>query len=204
MTAPFPLSLVFEDELSELLAFKIFDTIPNKFVPHIVYNRGGNGYISRAINGFNVAARGIPFYVGTDLDAYPCPSSLIDDWLDNPKHDNLLLRVAVREAEAWVLADRDNFAHFVGINSADIPANVEALPNPKATLIQLAKRSRNKQLREDICPSPKTTSKVGPNYNARLGVFVNTRWNPNAARTNSRSLDRTIERLIAFQPLWVP
>jgi len=140
--------------------------------------------------------------VGTDLDRYDCPVALIGDWLTQPKHHNLLIRVAVREAEAWVLADRDSFANFLGINIVKVPQDVEALLNPKTTLIQLARESRRRQLRDDICPRPGSTSKVGPNYNARLGSFVNESWNPTVARLNSRSLDRTINCLVVFRPQW--
>ena len=142
MTTPIPLSLAFEDALTESLALKILRTIPTQYATRTIYNSGGNGYLKRTINGFNNAAKGTPFLGGTDLDRYDCPSALIDDWLTKPKHHNLLVRVAVREAEAWVLADRDIFANFIGINVTMVPCDVEALPNPKETLIQLVRRSK--------------------------------------------------------------
>ena len=202
MSPAIPLSLAFEDELTELLALKILRTIPNEYATRTIYNRGGNGYLKKNINGFNNAARGVPYLVGTDLDRYDCPPALIADWLTHPKHHNLLIRVAVHEAEAWVLADRESFATFLGISVAKIPEDVEALPNPKETLIQLARSSRKRQVRDDICPPPHSTSKVGPNYNARLGGFVSQSWNPNVARLKSPSLNRTMNRLIAFRPRW--
>lgn len=202
MTTPIPLNLAFEDALTEALALKILRTIPIEYATRTVYNRGGNEYLKRTINGFNNAAKGTPFLVGTDLDSYECPSALIGDWLTHPKHHNLLIRVAVREAEAWVLADRDTFANFLGINVTRVPADVEAVPDPKKALIQLARRSPKKQLRDDICPPPNSTRKIGPNYNARLGSFVSESWNPTVARLNSRSLDRAIIRLVAFRPQW--
>src|SRR6266851_2194826 len=115
MTTPIPLCLAFEDELTELLSLKILRTVPTEYATKTIYNRGGNGDLKRTINGFNNASKGTPFLVGTDLDRYICPSALIDDWLTHPKHHNLLIRVAVREAEAWVLADRHAFAEFLGI-----------------------------------------------------------------------------------------
>jgi hypothetical protein len=202
MSPAIPLSLAFEDELTELLALKILRTIPNEYATRTIYNRGGNGYLKKNINGFNNAARGVPYWVGTDLDRYHCPSALIADWLTHPKHHNLLIRVAVHEAEAWVLADREGFATFLGISVAKIPEDVEALPKPKEALILLARTSRKRQVRDDICPPPHSTSKVGPNYNARLGSFVSQSWNPTVARLKSPSLNRTINRLIAFRPQW--
>lgn len=202
MTSPIPLNLAFEDALTESLAFKILRSIPTEYATRTIYNRGGNGYLKRTINGFNNAAKGIPFLVGTDLDTYECPQTLIDEWLTAPKHQNLLIRVAVREAEAWVLADRAGFAEFLGISVARIPNNLEELPDPKGSLIELVRGSRKKNLRDDICPAPNSTSKVGPSYNARLGGFVSGYWNPAAARLNSPSLNRAIDCLTTFQPLW--
>jgi hypothetical protein len=202
MTTPIPLNLAFEGALTESLALKILKTIPTGYATRTIYNRGGYGYLKRTINGFNNAAKGTPFLVGTDLDTYECPPALINDWLTHPKHHNLLIRIAVREAEAWVLADRDSFANFLGIRAVTVPDDVEALPNPKATLIQLARRARRKQLRDDICPPLNSTSRVGPNYNARIGGFVSDSWNPAVARLSSRSLDRAMNRLVAFRPEW--
>src|SRR6266446_4484885 len=113
MTAPIPLNLAFEDALTESLTLKILQTIPTQYATQTIYNRGGNGYLRQTINGFNNAAKGTPFLVGTDLDEYECPPALIDDWLTHARHHNLLVRVAVRDAEAWVLADRHRFADFL-------------------------------------------------------------------------------------------
>jgi hypothetical protein len=202
MTTPIPLNLAFEDALTESLTFKILRSIPTRYATRTIYNRGGNGYLRQIINGLNNAAKGTPFLVGTDLDEYECPPALINDWLNHAKHHNLLVRVAVREAEAWVLADRDRFADFLGINVRKVPEDSESLQNPKEALIQLARMSRRKQLRDDICPPLNSTRRVGPNYNARLGGFVSESWDPAAARLNSHSLDRAINRLTAFHPRW--
>lgn len=202
MTTPIPLNLAFEDALTESLTLKILKAIPTEYATRTIYNRGGYGYLKRTINGFNNAAKGTPFLVGTDLDRYDCPPALISDWLTHPQHHNLLIRVAVREAEAWVLADRDNFANFLGIRSVAIPDDVETLPDPKAALIQLARKARKKKLRDDICPPLNSTSRVGPNYNARLGGFVIESWNPAIARLSSPSLDRAMNRLVVFRPAW--
>ncbi len=202
MTSPIPLNLAFEDGLTESLTFKILRSISTPYATRTIYNRGGNGYLRQTINGFNNAAKGTPFLVGTDLDDYECPPALINDWLTRAKHHNLLVRVAVREAEAWVLADRERFADFLGIRVASVPEDAESLQNPKEVLIQLARTSKKRRLRDDICPPPNSTRRVGPNYNASLGGFVSESWDPTVARLNSHSLDRTIARLIAFRPQW--
>lgn len=204
MNGPVPVNIAVEDELTESLLAKVLSVIPNRYATKTIYNRGGNGYLRRNVNGFNLAARGIPFLIGTDLDRYQCPTALIQDWLLSPKHHNLLLRVAVREAEAWVLADKENFAGFLGIRAALIPDNVEDIVNAKSELIRLASRARSRIIREDICPPPRSTRIVGPNYNARLTTFVRQSWDPDSARQRATSLGRTMDRLVGFRPLWPP
>ncbi len=202
MTPPIPLNLAVEDALTESLFTKILAGLPTAYAIRTIYNRGGYGYLRQNVNGFNNAAKGIPFLIGTDLDTHECPPTLIVDWLLAPKHHNLLIRVAVREAEAWVLADKENFANFLGIRSVLIPDEVETILDAKRELINLARRARRKELREDICPPANSTRTVGPNYNSRLSAFVQQYWNPNTAREHANSLARTIDRLVAFQPHW--
>jgi len=201
MTSPIPLNLAVEDALTESLFEKILRTIPTSYAVRTIYNRGGYGYLKRTINGFNNAAKGIPFLIGTDLDTYPCPPALLTDWMKRPKHHNLMVYVAVREAEAWVLADKDNFAKFLGIRSTLIPDNVENIADPKREVIRLASKARRKDLRDDLCPPPDSTRKVGPNYNARLSSFVQQLWDPTTAGQRAESLGRAIDRLTTFVPI---
>jgi len=79
MTSPIPLNLAVEDALTESLFGKILQTIPTTYAVRTIYNRGGYGYLKQNINGFNNAAKGVPFLIGTDLDTYPCPPALIED-----------------------------------------------------------------------------------------------------------------------------
>lgn len=200
---PIPINLAVEDELFESLARKILSIVPTKYATQTIYNRGGAGYLRKNINGFNNGAKGTPFWVAVDLDAIECPPKLVSEWLLAPKHHNLLITVAVREAEAWLLADRSNFSRFLGLRGVDLPNDVEALTDPKRTVVDLARKCRNRRIRDDICPREGTASRVGPNYNALLGRFIRATWDPQTARANSRSLDRTIERLTHFRPSWV-
>jgi hypothetical protein len=186
----------------ESLALKILSSIGTSYAARPIYTRGGHGYLKRRIDSFNKAAKGTPFFLGTDLDQYQCAAVLIADWLKVPKHPNLLIRVAVREAEAWVLADRENFSKFLGIRMAEVPEDVESLSDPKAQLIALARKSKRKNVRDDICPRDGSIAKIGPNYNGQLGRFVSQTWNPNTAKQNSNSLKRTMDRLTKFRPTW--
>ena len=85
MSDPIPLSMAFEDPLTESLAQKILQSIPTEYATKTIYNRGGNGYLRQTINGFNNAAKGTPFWVGTDLDNYECPAALLAELVDAPE-----------------------------------------------------------------------------------------------------------------------
>lgn len=201
MTTPIPLNLAVEDVITEALFAKILEST-NRYAIRTIYNRGGNGYLKQNVNGFNNAAKGTPFLIGTDLDTYDCAPDLINDWLDRPRHHNLLIRVAVREAESWILADTENLSQFLRVRSGLIPNDVESLPDPKQTLIEIARRSRSRDIREDICPPAGSTRKVGPNYNARFASFVTQGWSLEAARQRCPSLARATDSLAGFNPLW--
>ena len=199
MTSHTPINLAVEDDLSEAVLRKI---LQDGRVVGDCYKRGGYGYLKKNIRGFNVAAKGMPFLVLTDLDSRECAPALIEDWLPVPIHHNLLFRVAVREVESWVLADRDRFAEFLGIRKTLVPVNVDAIDDPKEGLINLARKSRKRGLREDIVPTEGSTAKQGPDYNGRLKSFVEEFWNPYEAMHNSPSLERTIRAVENFQPEW--
>jgi len=100
------------------------------------------------------------------------------------------------------LADQEALAKFLGIKTALIPDDVEVLPDPKRFLISLAKRSRYRELREDIVPPEGSTSKVGPDYNGRLIRFVNDHWDLVAAGRRSASLASASEAVRRFKPRW--
>ena len=196
-----PLNLAFEDTLSEAVLKKIISSSGRPYELGFSYSKGGFGYLKKNIHGFNNAAKGTPFLVLTDLDRYECPPKLLNDWFDVPKHPNLLFRVAVKEVEAWLLADRDGFSKFAGISKNLIDIDIESIPNPKEYLISLAKRSSKRRIRDDIIPKPKSTATQGRNYNDRLIVFVNNLWNIRSAMGLSSSLQKTVATIQNFNPV---
>lgn len=110
----------------------------------------------------------------------------------------MLLRIPVRAIEAWLLADRERLAAFLGISVAIVSLNPELEADPKATLINLARRCRQTALREDIVPRPGSGAPVGPVYTGRIQQFVTGskhRWRPEVAAEHSDSLRRCIDSL---------
>ncbi|MEG4391429.1 hypothetical protein [Microcoleus sp. BROC3] len=197
-----PINLVFEDALSEAVLKQMLKQSQRPFSVGQCLNQRGYGKIKKIISGLNYAAKGMPYLVLTDLDNAECPLVIISEWLTQPKHPNLLFRIAVKEVEAWLLAHREGFAQFLGISVDLIPGDADRIPDPKQLLINLAKKSKKRNLREAIVPDRNSTAKIGKDYNGQLIHFVNQSWQVASAQTNSPSLERAMNALMNFQPTW--
>jgi hypothetical protein len=197
-----PVNLATEDELSEAVVRRLLDHADRGYAVGTAYGRRGFGYLRGTIVSWNRTARFVPIVVLTDLDLRPCPAELINDWLTEPRHPNLLLRVAVREVESWLLADRSNFAQFLHVSEKWVPVNPDGLPDPKAALVDAARRSRSTAVRERIVPKRGSTAKQGRDYNSCLVEFVRVAWNIEDAAAHSASLQGTVAKLSSFTPVW--
>ena len=195
------ITLAVEDPPSEAILHKILSQSERSYQVVNCLCRGGYGYLKKRIQAFNTAARSMPFLVLADLNSDLCPPQKIKSWLDVPQHPNLLVRIAVREVESWILAHREAIADFLGSSENKIPQDTDSIPDPKAFLIKLARKSRSRSLREDLVPQAGATSRVGPNYNNRIINFIQQTWNADAARVHSYSLCRTLDRLRRFEPI---
>jgi hypothetical protein len=195
------INLVFEDELSEYVLSRLLGCFDDKYLSGVSYNGHGFGYIKSKINGFNQACKSIPFIVLTDLDNHPCPVKLKNDWFSSTPHPNMIFRIAVREVEAWLLADIEGFAEYTGVSKVNFPLNPELESDPKKTLINIAKRSRKRDVRGDIVPINEN-AQVGPNYNGRLMEFVYNYWDIQRAMERSESLRKAYRRLELFEFQW--
>ncbi len=194
---PIPINLVFEDQLSEYVLTKLLECFGQKYYTGASYNGHGFGYIQSKINGFNKASTAIPFLVLTDLDQHECPPTLIANWFDTPIHQNMIFRVAVKEVEAWLLADIEGCSKFFGVSQVNFPRQPETEPDPKRTLIAIASKSRKRSIREDIIPINQNAT-IGPNYNGRLWEFVFEHWEVARAMERSDSLRRAFNKLNNF------
>jgi hypothetical protein len=193
-----PVNLVYEDELSEYVLIKLLSSFEHKYQIGTPYNARGFGEIKAKINGYNQACRFTPYLVLTDLDDHKCPIRLINKWFKSNPHPNMIFRIAIKEVEAWLLADIEGFAYYTGVSAAKFPRNPENEHDPKKKLILLAKQSRKRDIREDIVPINEN-AQIGPNYNGRLMEFVFEHWNITHAMTRSDSLSRAYQRLAQFR-----
>jgi hypothetical protein len=104
--------------------------------------------------------------------------------------------VAVREVEAWLLADRDQIARFLSVAVSRIPRSPDDLADPKRAVVDAARRSRARAIRDDIIPAARSGRAVGPAYTARMTEFVMTEWRPEIAAGSSDSLARCLTRVL--------
>ena len=168
---------------------------------------GGNGktHLLERLPGYNEAARLDPWVVLLDLDNdASCAPSLRTRVLAHPA-EKMCFRIAVREIEAWLMGDVERLAAFLRVPSSRVSKQPEALSDPKRAMIDLAKRSRSRDIREDMVPRPESGRRVGPVYVGRLIEFVQDAaagWRPEVAAGSSDSLRRCLRHLrrLAEQP----
>ena len=184
-----------EDALSEAVAETLLTQVGGHRV-EMRLRKNGFGYLkSRAYDFDRIARTVMPVLLLTDLDQGSCAPGLIARWLPSGHHPRLLLRVAVRETESWLLADRAAFAALLGVPQARVPARPDELSDPKAALLGLVRNSKRRELRDDLLPRPGVAFPVGLGYNDRLRRFVREDWDSRRAADASPSLARTLARL---------
>ena len=190
-----------EDELSETVVRRLFDESTQDFHVRTVSGRGGFGHIKQNIRRYNHAAQHVPFIVMTDLDKHWCAPELIRAWLPDPISPQLMFRVAVREPEAWILADGASFAALTGLSVRKIPVNPEEIVDPKLTLLTLARASRYRGVRDGLVRVLANGSlHQGPDYNGILSKHVSEDWNPDVAEATCPSLRKMRQHLDTFNP----
>jgi hypothetical protein len=104
----------------------------------------------------------------------------------------MCFRVAVRAVEAWLLADFEAMADFLGVASNKVPRDPERLAAPKEAMVNLARHSRRNAIREDLVPRAGSGRVVGPGYTSRLIEFASDHWRPAMAARRAESLRRAI------------
>jgi len=88
-----------------------------------VYGKQGKFFLRQKIAGYNNAAQRAPWLVLVDLDSdEDCAPPLRSAWLPQPA-PYLCFRVAVREVEAWLLADAERLAGFLSVALSRLPSD---------------------------------------------------------------------------------
>mgnify|MGYP001586866076 CR=1 FL=1 len=178
-------SLATEDELSETVAIRLLEE--QGITPDQRLRKGGYGYLRSKVSSWKDLARLRPVLLLTDLDDLVCPVALKADWFGPPPLPPwLCFRIAVREVEAWLLADHMAMKVLYGKKSK-MPLAPETLPDPKQHLLQLALKAP-RVVKDDIVRCEGSVLKQGVGYNARLCDLVRTTWDPDRAARLAPSL----------------
>lgn len=188
--------VVGEDALCCALGAKLVaDILPDWTLAAPPINKRGVTKLIPDLKRYNTLARsGRPVLCIADVDR-GCAVELLRKWLPNGKDARLLLRLAVTEAESWLLADQEGFARIANVPSGKLPAAPDALPDSKQCLLGLVHRYGNKNLRSEVVSNRRTHFLQGTGYNAHLTDFISLHWSPIRAATRSPSLRRAVARL---------
>lgn len=159
------------------------------------YSGGGKSQLDPKIPGYNRSAATQPWLVLRDLDQDEnCPEALVARLLGGPCSNHMSLRIPVRSLEAWALADREGFRSTFSVARSRIPQAPDALPDPKATVVDLCSHSTMREIREAMVPLPASRRKTGRQYGAYMRNFLISDWSADRARANSPSLEKALRR----------
>lgn len=188
-----------EDALSEAVVERIIGSVGGHMEVTPI-RKNGVGYLRKKFPELVRLARSIPVLLVVDLDRADCAPTLISEWCRNsPIPSGMIFRVAVREVEAWLMADREAFGTFIRAPINQIPIDPDTLGDPKQILLGLVRRYANRQTKEAVLPRRGATSKVGIGYNSELVRFVRDSWRPDFAARNSESLARMLPRMTVLR-----
>jgi hypothetical protein len=204
MSALPAVTVVGEDKLCcQLGARLLSQVLPGWRIAPAPIASGGISKLTPALPRYAEAARfGTPVLCVADSDGQ-CPVDLMHLWWPaKNRHARMLLRLAVNEAESWVLADHDGMHAGFKVPPARLPDAPDELQDPKARLLQLVHRHapaaiRREMVEVDSAGQPRRST----GYAAHLHQFVAQVWDPARAAQRSPSLCRAMGRLVAWPTL---
>lgn len=194
------IAVVAEDKLTQAVLHKCIEICLPDFQILRSEVKGGRGNVQRTLAAYANLAKVTPVLVGVDLDGDKCAPTLLGTWQKSyQSHDKFLVRLAVREVESWVLADRKRFAKFINGKSDDITKSPDTLDDPKLELLRLASNTARSELKRELVPRNfNKYPRIGPAYNLQMCNFVREKWRPHVAKGNSESLSRAIAAIMTL------
>jgi hypothetical protein len=204
-------AIVGEDQATKEILHRLVNFVGGINIKFDLPARGGK--IKSLIDNFNNLSLTTPVILLTDLDQYNCAPELINDWFKKTtKNPNFHPRVAVDEAEAWLMADREGFSRYFHIPINALPESivrsrlkpdVNKMNFPIKSSLYLMHtiipNSTSKLMRENL--QPKLGSKKGVLYNSTIIPFIKDYWNIENALKNSYSLRKTIIRFESIKEI---
>jgi hypothetical protein len=113
------------------------------FLPQSGIDAGGLPKLLSRLGRFNKSAVSLCWFVLVDLDRHPCPVTLVNG-LGPQTKPRMVLRIAMREIESWLLADRQHVAEWLQVPLSKIPQLPDDELDPKQTIVNLARLSKSK------------------------------------------------------------
>lgn len=144
----------------------------------------------------NIAKNVMPVLMLADADQAPCVVTQRNAWIPAHPAPRFSLRLIVREAEAWILADHEGLSKFALLSPALMQRLPDEIDDPKQELLRLIRRSKRRDLKDEMLPRKASTSPVGLGYNIHLTQFVREYWSAERAMERSPSLARSIPRIV--------
>ena len=189
------IALATEDELSEAIGLRLIAESPFHEADVLPLRRNGSGYLKSKVESWRQLAGQQVVLLLTDLDQIDCPVALRNEWLGTrPVSDRLLLRIAVREIESWVLADHDAMRKLIG-DRGKLPPAPDELGDPKAFLLNMVRKYAPRDVKQDLLAERGAMASQGLGYNRRLVAWVKSDWSPDRAAARSPSLLRARQAL---------
>lgn len=187
-------ALATEDALSEAIGLRLLAELPTPIRPNLSLGKKGSGYLRSGMHKWRQLAQKQFVLILTDLDKVECPVALREGWFGSANVPaNLMLRIAVREVESWILADHQACRKLIG-QKGKLPPDPDGLSDPKEHLLQLA-RLAPRAIRSDLLKVSGAVASQGIGYNNLLVRLVHSSWSPMRAAERSPSLKRTCDRL---------
>jgi hypothetical protein len=202
--------LAVEDALSEAVLRKLLhDTrcgyqvalcYPERTRQKVLPAQSGWGQLYGQRRVFAAVSARVPVILLVDLDDRKCAPSMLAKWKEGlPLTPNLLIRIAVREVESWLLADFGHLMEFLQVEHPGPAPVPDSLSDPKSEIILAAGQSRNSDIRRDMIPI--SSGKTGRGYTSTMKAFVRDFWSPRRAAKVSESLNRAWVALKSFRPV---
>jgi hypothetical protein len=173
-------------------------------IPGVSFAQGrraaGISALDHSLAGLNESARHRnPVLVLRDLDDDPrCAAALVRDLLP-ARSPRCLLRICVREIEAWLMADRDAYARFLGVHVSLVPEEPDEIPDPKRFVLGWATSGKSAKLARRLEAGRKAGAANWQVMGELHGQFAELAWDPIRAAASGRSLSlsRALSRLRA-------
>jgi hypothetical protein len=191
--------IVGEDQLCCALAVKlVVQSNKDAIIQQTTVANGCAPFRSMITKMNSIAQTVMPVLMLADADQAPCVVTQRNAWMPAHPSPRLSLRLALREAEAWVLADHEGLSAFAQFSPALMDRSPDEIRDPKQELLRLIRKSKRRDLREEMLPRKGSSNIVGLGYNIHLTQFVRDFWCVERASERSPSLSRAIPRIAAL------